>query len=115
MPRFIDRNATERKTLGPCECQNTPHGEDWIDVRKVLSYNDMLFLNDVSAQQGIAEAMWTLFNLRVADWNLVDEKGRKLERSRRIYNDLDSDTAERLNALIKEVGDAEEGAELPNA
>lgn len=108
MSRFVDRNATERKTLGSCECPNAPHGEDWIEIRKVISYNDMLYLNDVSAQQGVAEAMWVVFNLRVADWNLVDDKGKKIPLSRRTWNDLDEQSAERITELIKLVSEPSE-------
>lgn len=112
MSRVIDRTAVQTKELGPCECPGTPHSADTIRLRERLSYADQLHLADAYAQ-GSAEGMWTLFNLRVAGWNLTDGT-KPLPLSRATWQNLDEATVGRIIELIGEVRDAD-SEELPNA
>lgn len=112
MPRFIDRNRTERREIGPCECPGKPHETDYINVRVRLSYPDQLHLAD-SYAQGAVEGMWSLFNLRVASWNFLDERGKPVPLSRANWQNLDESTAKAIQDEIEKV--REEGTEdLPN-
>jgi hypothetical protein len=112
MPRFIDRNSVKQVDLGPCECPTKGvHATDSVWLREQLSYADHLFLADMMAQ-GSTEALWALFNLRVARWNLVDEKGKPVSLSRSNWQNLDEATARQIQDAI---GELAVDAELPNA
>ena len=113
MSRFVDRDATETVEIGPCQCPSTPHGTDTVRIRKRLSYADQLHLADAS-NQSMTEALWTLFNLRVAGWNLTDERGRPVPLSRANWQNLDEDTAKAVQEAINSLGKDDE-ADLPNA
>ncbi|MCA1788436.1 MAG: hypothetical protein LC667_00885, partial [Thioalkalivibrio sp.] len=103
MSRFVDREETETVDLGPCQCPNSPHGNDSVRIRKHLSYADQLHLAD-AANLSMTDALWTLFNLRVAGWNLSDERGRPVQLSRANWQNLDTDTAKAVQAAITSIG-----------
>lgn len=111
MTRFVDRDQTETVELGPCQCPNAPHGTDSVRLRKRLSYADQLHLADAAAQS-MTEALWTLFNMRVAGWNLTDEKGRPVPMSRANWQNLDEETAKAIQEAINSLGNDE--TDLPN-
>ena len=112
MSRFVDRNQIEVVDIGECQCPGAPHGNDQVRIRKHLSYADQLHLADASAQS-MTEALWSLFNLRVAGWNLTDDKNRPVPLSRASWNNLDEDTARVIQDAINNLKDDQ--AELPNA
>lgn len=112
MSRLIDRNAVTVQELGPCECPGTPHESDTIRIRQRLSYADQLYIADAYGQ-GATEGLWALFNLRVAGWNLVDEKGKPMPLSRATWQNLDEPTLDRIMELIDEARDTT-GEDLPN-
>lgn len=116
MSRFIDRSTTETCEIGPCECPEVngtkPHETDTIRIRKRISYPDQLHLADAYAQ-GALEGMWALFNLRVAAWNFLDERGKPIPLSRAAWQNLDEATAKVISEQIEKV--REEGVDdLPN-
>lgn len=111
MSHLVDRNKVKVVELGPCECPGKPHDTDSVRIRETLSYADMLHLADSSAQ-GTTEALWALFNMRVASWNLVDEKGKSLPLSRAVWQNLSQQTASTIQEAISEIDD--ESTELPN-
>ena len=112
MPHLVDRNAVKVVELGPCECPGKPHDTDTIRIRKHISYPDMLHIGD-AASMGSVEAVWTVFNIRVGGWNLVDEKGKPLALSRSVWQNLSESLAEKVNNAIGEAEDGDE-TELPN-
>lgn len=116
MPHFIQRDELKQVDLGPCECEDTSkHQTDSIWIRKQLSYPDQLYLADTMSQ-GATEAMWALFNMRVAKWNLVDDKGKPIPLSRAVWQNLDEAFAKQIQDAINETRDeAGEATELPNA
>ena len=113
MSRFVDREKTETVEIGECRCPNAPHGKDTVRVRKHLSYADQLHLADAS-NQSMTEALWTLFNLRVAGWNLTDERGRPVPTSRANWQNLDEETAKAVQQAIS-TASSDDGGDLPNA
>lgn len=115
MPRFIDRDELAQVNLGPCECEDkSKHTTDTLWIRRRLSYPDQLYLGDAMAQ-GSNEAMWVLFNLRVAKWNLVDAKGKPIPLSRAVWQNLDEDFAKQIQSAIDDNRDEDaEATELPN-
>lgn len=64
MSRFADPKATERYVLGSCECDGTPHDEDYLDLRVQLSGIELLAIDSA----GVVERLEIL----VAGWNLID-------------------------------------------
>jgi hypothetical protein len=112
MSHLVDRNAVEVVELGPCECPGKPHESDTIRIRKHISYPDMLHIGD-AAGMGSVEAVWAVFNIRVAGWNLVKEKGKPLPLSRDVWQNLSEGLAEKVNKAIGDVTEGDE-TELPN-
>lgn len=91
MSRFADRAAVKRLVLGPCACEDTPHDEDWIDIKVDLSAADQLALDT-------AEPTHRLTILATA-WNLLD--GGEIaaidaEHTERLY----LDEFEKLNEFL---------------
>jgi hypothetical protein len=78
-----------------------------------LSYADHLHLADASSQS-MTEALWTLFNLRVAAWNLTDDRGRPVLASRANWQNLDEETAKAVMDAINSLSEDDE-SDLPNA
>lgn len=117
MSRFIDRSTTETHDIGPCECPEVngvkPHETDTIRIRGRLSYADSLHLADAYAQ-GAVEGLWALFNLRVAGWNFLDERGKPVPLSRASWQNLDADTASAIQSAIEKVRETQEADDLPN-
>lgn len=115
MSRFIDRQETVEVDLGPCQCPNKPHDTDKVRVRKFLSHADQLHLAD-AAGQGYTEAVWAAFNMRVASWNFLDEKGKPVALSRANWQNLDSESANAIQAAIDTIREdaADEAEDLPN-
>ncbi|MCC6619508.1 MAG: hypothetical protein IT341_10780 [Chloroflexi bacterium] len=115
MSRFIDRNETVEVDLGPCQCPTKPHDTDKVRVRKYLSHADQLHLAD-AAGQGYTEAVWAAFNMRVASWNFTDEKGKPVALSRANWQNLDSESANAIQAAIDTIREdaADEAEDLPN-
>lgn len=112
MSRFVDRNKVKVVSLGPCRCPDAPHGEDTVRIREQLSYADQIHLAD-AANTGMTEALWTLFNLRVAGWTFTDDKGKPVVLSRANWQNLDEETAGAIQDAISEI--KSEADELPNA
>jgi len=113
MPHLIDREDTVKIDLGPCDCEDTSkHSIDSIWIRRRLSYPDQLYLADAMAV-GNAEAVWTLFNLRVAKWNIVDAKGKAILLSRAVWQNLDEEFAKKIQDAIGSV-QGEDEPEVPN-
>jgi hypothetical protein len=113
MSHLVDRNKVKVVELGPCDCPGKPHETDTVRIRESLSYADHLHLVDAN-NLGVQEALWALFNMRVAGWNLVDEKGKPLLLSRGNWQNLSSEIASKIQDAISEVQDSDETAELPN-
>lgn len=91
MSRFADPTATKRMTLGPCECPNTPHEEDWIDLRSELGAGDIAPISG-----GNIDALLHL----IREWNLLDPDGSKALIDRDHIERLFPDTFETLDAWI---------------
>ena len=105
MPHLINRDDLVKVDLGPCDCEDTSkHPTDTVWIRRKLSYPDQLYLADAMAV-GNAEALWTLFNLRVAKWNIVDAKGKPIPLSRATWNNLDEAFAEKIQKAMTDVQD----------
>ena len=113
MSHLVDRNKVKVIELGPCECPGKPHDTDTVRIRETLSYADHLHLVDANSG-GVTEALWALFNMRVAGWSLLDEKGKPLPLSRATWQNLSSEVASKIQDAISEVQDGDETAELPN-
>jgi hypothetical protein len=112
MSHLVDRNKVKVVELGPCECPGKPHDTDTVRIRESLSYADYLHLND-AASSGAMEGVWALFNMRVAGWSLVDEKGKPLPLSRAVWQNLSTDVASKIQDAIGDIDNADE-TELPN-
>jgi hypothetical protein len=112
MSHLVDRNKVKIVDLGPCECPGKPHDTDTVRIRENLSYADMLHIVDAS-NQGTLEAVWAIFNSRVAGWSLLDEKGKPLALSRAVWQNLGSEVANKIQEAIGEM-DSEDSNELPN-
>ena len=113
MSHLVDRNKVRVAEIGPCECPGKPHETDTVRIREAVSYADALHLSD-AASQGAVEAVWALFNMRVAGWNLLDEKGKPVPLSRATWQNLSMKVAARIQDIIAEVQDEDDSAELPN-
>lgn len=93
MSRFADPKATERLTLGPCECPGKPHTEDWMDVRTELGAEDALTL----AQGNSVDALVIL----VVGWNLLDNDGSTAAVDRDHLARMFTDNFDVLNGWIE--------------
>jgi len=63
--RFADTNATKRFVLGPCDCDDSPHDEDWMDLRTQLSGFELIELQQ-------AESIIPRLRAVIVEWNLLD-------------------------------------------
>lgn len=103
MSRFANPAATERFVLGPCECEGTPHGEDWMDLRVELSGTDLAFLEE-------HEAVDRMKHL-IVRWNLLGDDGEVAPIDGDYLGRLYLDTFTRLDAWLSA---HVKGAPLPN-
>ncbi len=94
MSRFADVTATERLSLGACQCPGTPHDEDYLDVRTQLGAEDALVL----ARGNSIDALVVL----VVGWNLLDTDGSTATVDREHLSRLFSDTFDVLDGWIEE-------------
>jgi len=114
MPHVIDRNATKQVELGPCECPDSPHPVDFIRLSLRYSYMDKMGLADAFGN-GVEAAARYRFLKRVKDWNLSDDKGRKLPITHAVLGDLNDPTATKIWEAIDELDNTDEdAADLPN-
>lgn len=102
MSRFADRSVTERYVLGPCECEGTPHAEDYLDLRTQLSGLELATMEG----SGLVERLQVL----VVGWNLIEGGA---------IAPLDADHLERLslptlNRITAWWSERAEGFALPN-
>lgn len=67
MSRFANPAATERFTLGPCDCDGKPHDEDWMDLRSELSGLELANLEELEPVDRM--------KLLIVRWNLVGDDG----------------------------------------
>ena len=84
MSRFADPKATDRLSLGPCQCPGTPHDEDWIELRTEVGAADLKRLAE-------GDSLDTLSTLAVS-WNLLEDDGTKAPLDREHIDRLFADT-----------------------
>jgi len=86
--RFIDRTATQRLSLGDCQCPGTPHDEDYLEVRTQFSGIEWREMVTWGTKHALA--------IMVTGWNLRNEAG-DLPLTAETLADLDSATFEILD------------------
>lgn len=98
MSRFVNLGATERWT-GPCECDGTPHDEDWVEFRAQPGYEDLTVIADLSTRDptGLPAAV---LRRAVRAWNLADESGETAPVSPDAIASLDPITADAIYRAI---------------
>ena len=113
MSHVIDRNAVKQVDINvPCDCPIPVH---WVRLSEHYSYMDKMGLTD-AASRGAESVSRFRFMKRLKDWNLVDEKGRKLPITHAMLGELSEGTATRIWDAIDKLDDADEdGDDLPNA
>lgn len=89
MSRFANPSAVTRFVLGTCECDGTPHTEDWIDLRAELSGVEL-------AQMEEADPAGRL-RLLVVKWNLTGDDGEVAPIDDAYLGRLYIDMFERIN------------------
>ena len=89
MSRFADRSATDRMSLGACQCPGTPHGDDWIEMRTELGMGDVLRMSEGDSIDTLA--------LVITAWNLLDNDGWAAPLDRDHIERLYADSFERLD------------------
>ena len=95
MSRFANKRATARLVLaGGCQCPDSPHDEDWIDLRTELGTADVVAMSD-------GNSIDTLERL-VVDWNLRDPDGREAPVDREHIGDLFADAFSQLDGWIEQ-------------
>lgn len=82
---------TRHVSLGPCDCPNTPHGEDWAQVYERLTAGDLRRINASSVIRdadsfGLPDAM--LLWRSIASWSKTDEQGQPIPISLEAVDDL---------------------------
>jgi hypothetical protein len=111
----VDRKAVESIDLGPCQCPDTPHETDWVHLTKYQSYADWLAIVD-AGNAGLSEFNRVRFLRRIKDWNLVDEKGKKVLVTTATIADLDAETANKIQDALNNLDEADKDEPtLPNA
>jgi hypothetical protein len=86
---------------------------DFVRLSLRYSYMDKMGLADAFGQ-GVESAARYRFLKRVKDWNLSDDKGRKLPITHSVLGDLNEATATRIWEAIDQMDNTDEdAADLP--
>ena len=89
MSRFADRSATERMSLGACQCPGTPHEDDWIEMRTQLGMSDITKMVE-------GDSIDTL-ELVVVSWNLLDNDSSEAATDRDHFERLYAESFQKLD------------------
>jgi hypothetical protein len=114
MSHVIDRNAVKQVDLGPCDLPNCQYPVHWVKLGLRYSYMDKMGLAD-AFNNGVEQMARYRFLKRVKDWNLVDEKGRKLPITQNSLGELTEDIATQIWKAIDELDNEDAEPDLPNA